>query len=163
MFGPEAEAEAGETVIQCETTRICKDGSRFDVALTASPIIDSIGKMTGIATIGRDITDKKRIDAERQRMAEEAERRVEERSADPRRAKEALERSNRDLQQFAYVASYDLQTPLRAIAGLRSFKIDYGGRLDAQVRGLHLADHPWSNAPARAHSRSARVLPRGIA
>ncbi|MEZ5363032.1 MAG: ATP-binding protein [Bryobacterales bacterium] len=132
--GLKQKLRAGETVIQCETTRICKDGSRLDVALTASPIIDSIGKMTGIATIGRDITDKKRIDAERQRMAEELERRVEERSADLRRAKEALERSNRDLQQFAYVASHDLQTPLRAIAGFAQFlQIDYGGRLDAQA------------------------------
>jgi len=42
---------------------------------------------------------------------------LEERADELARAKEALERSNQDLQQFAYVASHDLQEPLRAVSG----------------------------------------------
>jgi PAS domain S-box-containing protein len=52
-----------------------------------------------IYAVGRDITDQKVID---QKLADYA---------------RELERSNGELQQFAYVASHDLQEPLRAVAG----------------------------------------------
>jgi signal transduction histidine kinase len=52
-----------------------------------------------------------------------------------RRANEALVRSNQDLQRFAYIASHDLQTPLRSIASFVDLlRSTYGDALDAQAR-----------------------------
>jgi PAS domain S-box-containing protein len=47
-------------VRRLETTRLCKDGSRINVAITLSAIFDSEGKVVGITSTGRDITKRKR-------------------------------------------------------------------------------------------------------
>ncbi len=104
-----ATIRAGETLEHHETVRVRKDGKRLDVSFTLSPIKDGQGEITGIAGIARDITDAKRLEAE-------------------------LRRSNAELEQFAFVASHDLQEPLRAMSGtVQILQRRYQGQLDARA------------------------------
>jgi PAS domain S-box-containing protein len=54
-------AMAGEHVRE-ETVRLAKDGRSVDVSLTISPIHDREGRVTGMSTIARDITERKGAD-----------------------------------------------------------------------------------------------------
>ena len=55
-------ALAGEYVRDQETVRLAKGGRRIDVALTISPIYDGEGKVSGMSTSARDITDRKQAE-----------------------------------------------------------------------------------------------------
>lgn len=87
----------GETIDHLETIRRKKDGTNFPVSLTISPLKDASGRVVGASTIARDISVQKAL----QSALEEKSR--------------ILQLSNENLEQFAAVASHDLQEPLRTI------------------------------------------------
>ena len=53
----------GESVEHFETLRRTKDGRLIDISVTASPITDSTGKVTGVSKVARDITERKLAEA----------------------------------------------------------------------------------------------------
>ena len=66
----------GERVEHFETVRVRKDGSRVDISLTLSPVRNTRGKIIGASKIARDITERKRSEAQIIVLAREAEHRA---------------------------------------------------------------------------------------
>jgi PAS domain S-box-containing protein len=88
------------------------------------PVLDVRGVPNGIFVHGVDVTDQVR-----------AREMVEEKAAELLRITRALEISNRELDQFAYVASHDLKAPLRGIANLSQWiEEDFGGEISDEAR-----------------------------
>jgi len=66
----------GERVEHYETVRMRKHGSRVDISLTISPVKNAEGKIIGASKIARDITERKRNEAQITILAREAEHRA---------------------------------------------------------------------------------------
>jgi PAS domain S-box-containing protein len=86
------------------------DGQYRHVSVRGVPVIEPDGRIREWIGACTDITEKKTAEEELDNYRMRLEDLVKQRTQE-------LARSNRDLEQFAYVASHDLQEPLRAIAG----------------------------------------------
>jgi PAS domain S-box-containing protein len=95
----------GEPAVNYRGRFCTKTGAAIEMTSTISPLPDRTGKLVGALQIARDLT-----------AGNEAAARIQELTLSLEQCNESLKRSNDDLEWFAFVASHDLQEPLRMIA-----------------------------------------------
>jgi signal transduction histidine kinase len=101
-----------------------------------------LGESLGLLFLGiagfmvhREMNHRRRAEEEVRGLNADLERKVAERTAQLAERAKDLERSNMELQQFAYVASHDLQEPLRTIASFTQLLAKrYSDKLDDKAR-----------------------------
>lgn len=108
----------GKTVEGTEATRRNVDGKAMVVSQSFTLIRDARESVVGIAAIERDLTQRIAAENEVRQLADE------------------LQRSNKELEEFAYIASHDLQAPLRTIVSFAQLLTeDAGDKLSPEAQG----------------------------
>lgn len=119
--------ETKESIVNREQQVILEDGRDMWIEVTKVPLRDPDGEMIGLVGISSDITDRKVAEDQLWRFTGQ------------------LERSNAELQNFASVASHDLQEPLRKIQAFGDrLRVKCGPALSSQ--GLDYLDRMQSAA-----------------
>lgn len=160
-----------EIIDHFETMRMKENGEQFFVSLTVSPLKDREGTIIGVSTIARDISSRKKYEAklilannELVYQNSEKEKRASELIIanlelvfqNEEKEKRALELivANKELEQLTYIASHDLQEPIRTISNyILLLEEDYLEQLDDNARTyIHTVSKAAKRMSALVHA-----------
>ncbi len=120
--------KSGQVIPDHDTVRICKDGTRIDVALSISPVKMEDGVIIGMSIVERDISERKK---------------------DERHIKELNEVQNK----FISIISHQLRTPLTSVNWNLEMLLngDFGKLEETQRKFLQVTHHSSMEITRRIH------------
>ena len=137
----------GELIHDEEVDLVRESGQTVTISVNAGPVRDDAGRIIAAVAAFYDVTDRKRVEAERERAL-----------AREREARNAAEQANRLKDDFLATLSHELRTPLNAILGWADML--RGDMLDDTRKARALESIYAQRAPAgAAHRGPARRLP----
>ena len=95
-----------KALIEREEESLDGDGNRVALLTTKVPLVDKNAQVIGIAGVGRDITERQRVEREMQR------------------AKEAAEAASKAKSEFLANMSHEIRTPLNGVMGMTDLALD---------------------------------------
>ena len=111
---------AGLPILHLENINRHKNGKTIVLETSGVPLFDENGNLLGYRGMDRDITERKRAEAELAKYSDHLEELVETRTTELLEAKEAAEAANRAKSAFLANMSHEIRTPMNGVMGMIS-------------------------------------------